>query len=65
MKINLNHLDEWDDYLDDEKFVIKKFPQDKARNAIHTKKDSVRKARKEKMNIRRQEERSSYSGELD
>ncbi|HAU85761.1 MAG TPA: hypothetical protein DCW90_09725 [Lachnospiraceae bacterium] len=61
MKINLNHLDEWDDYMDDDEVVIKKFPREN-KNVKNFKKENVRKARKEKMSVRAQEEKSSYEG---
>ena len=64
MKINLKEIDNWEDFLDNDKKEIKKFPKDNQKTK-YLKKEAVRQARKAKMNARAQEEKSSFLGDAD
>lgn len=63
MKINLNQLEDWDDYdldADENEFTIKKFPRENKTTKNYTKQAAIRKQRREKMSEREQEEYNSY-----
>lgn len=59
MKLDLNHLEDWEDYMDDDEVVIKKFPRENKGDKNYKKQASIRKKRKEKMTAREQEENLS------
>lgn len=59
MKLDLNHLEDWEDYMDDDEVVIKKFPRENKSDKNYKKQASIRKKRKEKMTAREQEENLS------
>lgn len=66
MKLNLAQLDDWDDYdldADENEITIRKFPRENKTAKNYTKKAAIRKQRREKMNVREQEERDSYGRE--